>query len=158
MTPTPYSITELEDQERELVLASFTNEDAWRIGATIVQHAIRQRLPVAVDLRRTDDCLLFRAALTGTTADQETWIARKSATTLRFEASSLLVGLRMSDSQHDPFASSWLDPTRYTLAGGSFPVRVASAGVVGAITVSGLSSQEDHDLIVDTLRQDRTPT
>lgn len=38
------------------------------------------------------------------------------------------------------------------LAGGSFPVRVRGAGVIGAITVSGLSSDEDHQLVVDGIR------
>ncbi len=40
----------------------------------------------------------------------------------------------------------------YTLAGGSFPIRVRGAGVIGAITVSGLSSDEDHQMVVDGIR------
>jgi uncharacterized protein (UPF0303 family) len=35
--------------------------------------------------------------------------------------------------------------------GGSFPLRVRGAGVVAAITVFGLPSRKDHDLVVSTL-------
>lgn len=41
---------------------------------------------------------------------------------------------------------------------GSFPVRVRGAGVVAAVTVSGLSSDDDHQLVVDSIREFlRTP-
>jgi uncharacterized protein (UPF0303 family) len=32
------------------------------------------------------------------------------------------------------------------------PVRVAGVGVVAAVTVSGLSSDDDHRLVVDAMR------
>jgi uncharacterized protein (UPF0303 family) len=149
-----YTINELEEQERELVLDAFTLEDAWRLGSALAERAVRERLPVIIDVRRAD-CVLFRAALPGSTPDQADWVDKKSAVTLRFQASSLLVGLRMAESGHDPFAGGWLDPARYTLAGGSFPVRVTSAGLVGAVTVSGLTSDDDHTLILDALRVHR---
>jgi uncharacterized protein (UPF0303 family) len=39
----------------------------------------------------------------------------------------------------------------FALHGGGFPVRVRGIGVVAAIAISGLQSQEDHDMIVTTL-------
>jgi uncharacterized protein (UPF0303 family) len=35
--------------------------------------------------------------------------------------------------------------------GGSFPLRVAGAGVVGSVTVSGLAQRADHELVVEAL-------
>lgn len=151
MTDTTYSISDLEDHERELVLDSFTHDDAWALGSRIAERAVRERLPVIIDIRRAD-CVLFRAAMEGSTPDQADWVDKKSATTFRFQGSSLLVGLRLGADDRDPFAIGWLDPARYTLAGGSFPVRVRGAGVVAAITVSGLTSEEDHGLIVEELQ------
>jgi uncharacterized protein (UPF0303 family) len=39
----------------------------------------------------------------------------------------------------------------FALHGGGLPVRVRGIGVVAAIAISGLQSQEDHDMIVTTL-------
>jgi len=145
------SIDDLEQQERELVLDRFTHEDVWLLGSRLAERALRERHPVMIDIRRTTG-VLFRAAMAGTTSDQAAWIDRKSATAFRFEASTLLVGLRMDADGRDPFVDGWLDAARYTLDGGAVPIRVAGAGVVAVATVSGLTSEEDHALVVDALR------
>ena len=41
---------------------------------------------------------------------------------------------------------------RYAAHGGSFPIRVAGVGIVGAVTVSGLPQAQDHALVVEGLR------
>jgi len=88
--------------------------------------------------------------LPGATADQEEWIRRKSASVLRFERSTALLSEQFTD--FDPLQRGWLAPEDYTLADGSFPIRVRGAGVIAAITVSGLASDEDHQLVVEGIR------
>ena len=105
---------------------------------------------MGIDIRRPG-LILFRAALPGITPDQDTWIARKAAVVLRMEASSALVDARLSAMGVNPVAAGWLG-AEYAVTGGSFPIRVRGAGVVAAATASGLSSQEDHDLIVEGIR------
>ncbi|MGO4250429.1 heme-degrading domain-containing protein [Paenarthrobacter sp. RAF54_2] len=142
-------LVELRQQEEELVFASFDHHDAWRLGSLIANHAIASGYGVAIDIRR-HNLVLFRCVLPGATADQEEWIRRKSASVLRFEHSTAL--LTEQFSERDPLRGGWLAPEDYTLAGGSFPIRVRGAGVVGAVTVAGLSSDEDHELVVDGIR------
>ena len=37
------------------------------------------------------------------------------------------------------------------LAGGGFPLKIAGVGCVGAVTVSGLTQREDHEVVVAAL-------
>ncbi|MEZ2392034.1 heme-degrading domain-containing protein [bacterium RCC_150] len=148
MTVSP-RLSELRQQEEELVFESFDHHDAWRLGSLIANHAIASSYGVAIDIRR-HNLVLFRCVLPGATADQEEWIRRKSAAVLRFEHSTALLGQQFSD--YDPTQGGWLAPEDYTLAGGSFPIRLRRTGVIGAVTVSGLTSDDDHQLVVDGLR------
>jgi len=143
-------ISELEQQERELVFDVFDHTDAWRLGARITEIAQAAGHGVGIDIRRPGR-ILFRAALPGITPDQEVWIARKSALVLRMEMSSALVDARFTAADIDAVGSGWLGGD-YAITGGSFPIRVRGVGVVAAATASGLSSQDDHDLIVDGIR------
>jgi uncharacterized protein (UPF0303 family) len=143
-------ITALERQEQELLFESFDHTDAWLLGSRITAIAQQAGHRVGIDIRRPG-LILFRSALPGITPDQETWIIRKAAVVLRMEASSALVDARLSAAGVDPAATGWLG-AEYAVTGGSFPIRVRGVGVVAAATASGLSSQEDHDLIVEGIR------
>jgi len=143
-------ITALERDEQELVFDEFTHTTAWELGSLITAIAQRAGHAVGIDIRRPG-LVLFRAALPGITADQNEWIARKAAVVLRMEASSALVEARFTGYGIDPASGGWLGPD-YAVTGGSFPIRVRGAGVVAAATASGLSSREDHDLIVEGIR------
>ncbi|WP_347109571.1 heme-degrading domain-containing protein [Paenarthrobacter sp. S56] len=144
-------LAELRAQEEELVFAGFDHHDAWRLGSLIANHAIASGFAVAIDIRR-HNIVLFRCVLPGATSDQEEWIRRKSNTVLRFEHSTALLSEEFGARGHSPLGGGWLNHDDYTLAGGSFPIRVHGAGVVGAITASGLASDEDHQLVVDGIR------
>ncbi|WP_448059742.1 heme-degrading domain-containing protein [Cellulomonas hominis] len=144
-------IEEIERQQAELVLDSFTLATAWEIGSSIVHEAQGRGLGVVVDVRRPSQ-VLFHAALPGTTADNDRWIERKTATVFRFETSTMLLQRRFAGAGVSPSDAGWLDPAVYTLAGGAFPVVVAGAGLVAVATVSGLTDLEDHTLVVEALR------
>ncbi|RKR18815.1 heme-degrading domain-containing protein [Arthrobacter oryzae] len=144
-------IAELRRHEEELVFPGFDHHDAWRLGSLIANRAIVAGHSVAIDIRR-HNLVLFRCVLPGATADQEEWIRRKAATTLRFERSTALLAEEFASKDYDPTQGGWLAPADYTLAGGSFPVRVRNAGVVAAVTASGLSSDDDHRLVVEAIR------
>lgn len=145
-------IPELERQEAELVLDRFDLDDAWRLGARIVETARREGLGVGVDIRRADQ-VLFRAMLPGTAPDQQTWIEKKAALVLRMESSGALVEARHRAAGIDAASFGWLPTDSYAITGGSFPIRVRGVGVVAAVTASGLSSEDDHALVVRGIRE-----
>ncbi|MGW3266580.1 heme-degrading domain-containing protein [Streptomyces sp. NPDC001056] len=146
------SIEELEAQEDRLVLRRFTYDDAWALGSLLVELARERRAPVAIDIHRGGQ-QLFHAALPGSTPDNDAWISRKRRVVERYGASSYLVGSRFRAKGTTFEDSSRLDPDEYAAHGGSFPIRVADAGVIGAVTVSGLPQIEDHRLVVAALEE-----
>lgn len=145
-------ISEVEAQEAELVLPSFTHDQAWRLGSLLVELAVERDLPVTIDVRKGTQ-QVFHAARPGTTPDNDSWVQRKVAVVYRFGASSYLVGLRAKAKGTDFNATHGLPFQEYSAHGGAFPVRVADVGIVGVVTVSGLAQQDDHALVVEALRE-----
>ena len=152
MTAVTPEIPDLEDQERRLTLTRFTYDDAWRLGTLLVELARARQAPVAVDIRRGGQ-QLFHAALPGSTPDNDAWIDRKRRVVERYGCSSLLVGSRFRAKGTTFEDSSRLDPDVYAAHGGSFPIRVEGAGVIGTVTVSGLPQVEDHRMVVEALER-----
>jgi uncharacterized protein (UPF0303 family) len=150
-TQSPDELGDLEEQERRLIFPSFGYGDAWRLGTRLVDLARERQAPVAIDIRLGAQ-QLFHCALPGSSADNDAWIDRKRRVVERYGASSYLVGARFRGRGTAFEESSRLDPDHYAAHGGSFPIRLSPDGpVVGAITVSGLPSAEDHRLIVEAL-------
>src|SRR3954470_24231520 len=84
------AVAHVAAEEQELQFSSFTNDDAWERGSALVAAARERGAPVVVDVSRNGH-QLFRAALTGSTPDNDTWIARKQRVVHRFGHSSLYV-------------------------------------------------------------------
>ncbi|KPF51594.1 heme-degrading domain-containing protein [Rhizobium sp. AAP116] len=143
-------IETIERQESLLVFKSFDERVALDVGQRIVDLALSQKAPVVIDIR-TPDRTLFHAALPGASPDNDNWARRKSNVTLRMHKASLRVGELNRARGRIVSAEIGLDPMDYADHGGSFPVRVEGTGVVAAITVSGLKSEEDHAMIVTVL-------
>jgi uncharacterized protein (UPF0303 family) len=144
------SMDALQEQEDRLVFDRFDNLDAWRLGSRLVEWGIQRGLPIAVDIRRGPQ-QLFHAALPGTAADNDVWIARKVRVVERFAASSFRVGRRLAEQGRELGAGDGLDPALYAAHGGAFPIRIRDVGVVAVVTVSGLPQAEDHALVVEAI-------
>lgn len=141
-------VATIEEQEERLQFTHFTHDDAWTIGSEIVSRAKERSLGITVDITSGDQ-QVFHAALPGTTADNDDWIARKIRTVRRFGSSSFLVGRRHAASGSDFNEATGLPFTQFVAHGGCFPVKIRNAGMVGTVTVSGLPQKADHDLVVE---------
>jgi uncharacterized protein (UPF0303 family) len=137
-------------QERELLLPQFDEEVAWEIGTRIRELAVSRDLHVVIEIRRPGQ-LLFYSALKGTTPDNAEWVRRKSNSVARFQRSSYAIGLGLRETNSTLSQKFELSGADYAAHGGSFPLRVAIAGYVGSVTVSGLPQRADHELVVEAL-------
>jgi uncharacterized protein (UPF0303 family) len=143
---------ELLAQEERLVFSRFTHDDAWALGSLLVELARERELPVAVDIRRGDQ-QLFHHARPGTSPDNASWIERKINVVRRFGHSSLLVGQRHRDRGTTFEDAGGLPGDTYAAHGGSFPITVTGAGIIGTVTVSGLPQVDDHNLVVEAVQR-----
>jgi uncharacterized protein (UPF0303 family) len=137
-------------QERELILPRLDAQIAWDLGSRLHALAHDRQLAVAIDIRRFGQPL-FYAAMDGTTPDNVEWVRRKSAVVARFHRSSYAVGIKERITGKTVFESQGLSLADYATHGGSFPLVVTGAGVVGSVTVSGLPMRSDHELVIEAL-------
>jgi uncharacterized protein (UPF0303 family) len=151
--PITDDIAAIARQEKELILPSFDNDTAWRIGLTIRELALSRNQKIVVDIRRfgSPHQQLFYTAFAGTTPDNQRWVARKVAVVARFHRSSYSLGLYLQQNNLSFEARYNLPDSDYAAHGGCFPITVANAGMIGAVTVSGLTQREDHNLAVEAL-------
>jgi uncharacterized protein (UPF0303 family) len=140
----------IQKQEAELVFSVFDEAVAFKIGSTIRDRALAQRLPIIVDIR-TFDRPLFYAAMPGSNASNPDWARRKINVVQRFLKSTYRMVLEQQRPDRSFKPGEGLDISDYVLAGGGFPITVKGAGVIGVIAVSGLPEREDHGVVVDAL-------
>src|SRR4051794_39463469 len=119
-------------QERELILPNLDAEIAWQIGSKLRAIAAERRLPVVIDIRRFGYPLFF-TAMDGTTPDNAEWVRRKSNVVARFHHSSYTAALNEKLKGKTIYESQGLPLADYATHGGSFPIRVTNAGIIGSI-------------------------
>lgn len=139
------TLEELREQEAENRFASFDFADAWALGSLIRTRAVALQAPVAIEVYAFGQTL-FLSALPGSSADNLQWMKRKRNTVLRMAHSSLYMGLiyQAEGARMDKMAH--IDQAHYCDHGGSFPLLSRQGSVLGAVSVSGLPSVEDHAL------------
>jgi uncharacterized protein (UPF0303 family) len=136
-------------QERELQLPHLDAATAWDLGVCLRRMAEERGLAVVIDVRRFGQPL-FYAGMEGTTPDNVEWVRRKSNVVARFHRSSYSVGLSLKQ-KGTTLETNGLATADFASHGGSFPLHVTGAGVVGSVTVSGLPQRSDHELVVEAL-------
>ena len=154
------SIRILAMQEEILQFSHFTNEDAWELGSLMVAEAARNHLPIAISIRLNNGYTVFQYGFKGTNGNNELWLTRKYNTVRNVEMSSLRLCMLMKKNQ-ETLEDRGLNAQEYVACGGGFPIRVAGAGVIGCVLVSGLDHMADHEFaaacISQYLRIDKIP-
>jgi uncharacterized protein (UPF0303 family) len=145
-------IKELLQQENEIQFISFSNDMAFAVGTALLEAARGKGKPVTIDITRNGQ-QLFHYAMQGTSLDNDVWIQRKNNVVNRFGHSSFYMGISLQSKGQTIEEKYLISSSEYAAHGGAFPLIIRGVGVVGTITVSGLPQQEDHELVVTTLKQ-----
>ena len=141
----------LLQQEQELQFTSFNETTAWQLGKQMVERAMRDNLPITIDITRGQQ-QLFHYSMPGTAADNDEWVRRKVRLVNRFGHSSFYMGQLLKHKGKTIEQSYLIPESEFAAHGGCFPIIVKGTGMVGTITVSGLPQEEDHKLVVESIR------
>lgn len=140
----------MTDILRKIEIDKFSNAIALDMGLKIIELANARHQKVAVQIDRLNHTVFLYVG-DGLPADKHNWLRRKTNIAKHFEESSLgikhdLIGGNMSLDK-----TFMLNEKDYLAKGGEIPIFVKNAGMVGVVTVSGLSDEDDHQIIVDAL-------
>ena len=131
-------------------LNHFDLDAAWRVGSRLVQSCRRAQQPVTIVVFLGEQ-RAFHAALPGSSADNDSWVERKTRVVRRFGRPSLEVERDLAGDGLAGFYTAFgLSPAEFAPSGGAVPIRVRGS-LVGVLAVSGLTSAEDHELAVAAL-------
>ena len=143
-------LAKIRVQETELQFSRFDEDVAWHLGTRVREVALARKFGVVIEVRRFCQPM-FYCALPGTTPDNPEWVRRKGNVVARFLRCSYAIGLELQQSAATLAEKYGLSSTDYAAHGGSFPIRVTSAGAIGSVTVSGVPQRSDHELVVEAL-------
>ncbi|KAF9075355.1 hypothetical protein BDP27DRAFT_44609 [Rhodocollybia butyracea] len=146
----------LAELEQSLIFPSFTADTAWELGNTLRSRLLEFPVPavIAISLANSNQLLFHNVTRSGTQPDNDTWVARKRATVLRWGCSTWYMHNKLQGDEA-AFAAKYMLGDRagqYAIHGGGFPIRVRGVeGIVGVIVVSGLKQDQDHQVVVETV-------
>lgn len=140
-------LAKLALQEERLVFNHFDALVAWELIAALKARAEAQKAAIAIDVTLTSMPLAY-LALPGTTPDNADWVRRKRNTVFKLFKSSYATGRKLEQQKTSLEEKLALPARDYVSHGGCVPIRVAGAGFIGTLTVSGLPQREDHNWAV----------
>lgn len=150
MTTGNFKSADLLAQETRATLEHLSNDDAVDIGLLAVKLARFSHLAIALEVHRAGR-VVFRAALPGSTPDNDRWLTGKARVVDGFHHSTLYERVRHEENDVDFYAVTGLSPELFAAHGGGIPLAIRGTGVIGALVVSGLPQVEDHKFAVDVL-------
>ncbi|KAH9835999.1 UPF0303 protein [Teratosphaeria destructans] len=156
LPPAPRELEQIEAIDLALAFPGFTSQTAWRLGSMLRNKLLAFAKPTVIDisLAHGNHCLFHAVTHSGTAPDNDSWVARKRNTVLRFGTSTWYMHNKFQGDELAFAAKYGLGDSAasYAIHGGGWPLRVRGVeGVVAVVVVSGLKQDQDHAIIVQTV-------
>ncbi len=134
----------LSQQEQDLRYDSFHSEDAFKLGATIIDLAKQEDRGLVIQIvRESDGLVIFQYAMDDKAERNFIFCSYKHEALLQQGHSSAWMYVNAEiNSNHEN-----------TFSGGSFPIYNLEGKLIASIMVSGLHEGKDHFIIIQALQQ-----
>lgn len=143
-------IATIQRQEDALKLSAWSKQVAWDIGSVARRLAAERGHAVGIEIVASG-VPVFTTLMDGTSPGSARWLRRKAATVALFDRSTYAVWLQLQSKGQTLTGRHALPDAEFAADGGGFPLRVATVGSVGSLTVSGLDMRADHEFAVEVL-------
>ncbi|MEG0166002.1 heme-binding protein [Anaerorhabdus sp.] len=140
------------EEEKQLLFKGFNAKKAFLIGSKISEYAMKNDLQACVEIVANGKTL-YHFSSDKCIPDNDQWLRRKINTVMYFHHSSKFIHLKLKGDSGLLGSKYGLKPEEYAVIHGGFPIYVENAGFIGAIAVSGLLPDEDHELVVSTIKE-----
>jgi len=146
-----FTMDEVAAQEEELVLDSFTQKDVKILGD--IMHQINEEYQMAFAFEiYVNGLTVYKFLPEGTGKINALWMEKKIETVMTMGYSTMRYWI-LTDSIGVKRNPDFYPTEPIVRCGGGFPIRVKSAGVIGAIACSGPGDQNDHLFCIEALRR-----
>lgn len=134
------------EQEKKYTFPEFTGDDILELGETLIEEYAHFPGPLACEIW-VNGTERFRYYPAGTGAFHQRWLTfkRNAVTTMEMSSMTLKAKFEMNGSTLE---EEKLEPEKFALCGGGFPIRLKGGCVIGFIGASGLTDEEDHAAII----------
>jgi uncharacterized protein (UPF0303 family) len=128
------------------------------LGSALRERLIQfpQSVVINIALANQNQTLFHACTHSGIMPDNDIWVARKRKTVLRWGVSTWYMSCKFNGDElafRDKYGLGE-SAGEYAIHGGGIPIRVTGVeGVVAVVVVSGLKQDEDHAVIVETIRE-----
>ncbi len=147
-----FTSIQLLTQERNLTLNYLDISGALEVGEIAKSLSIKRNLPVAIEVR-LNDWVIYHASLTGSSPENDWWMARKARVVMLKHHSTMYERVSAEERGVDWHIENNLLDETHAIHGGGLPLITENQGFVGVLLISGLPQVEDHLLGVEVLTE-----
>ena len=138
--------------EQLLALPALDLAGAVEIGEIAVGIGRERGHGIAVEVRM-GEWTVFHVSLAGSTADNDSWIARKARVVALTGHSTMYERVLAEEQGTEWYSDHGVSESEYAIHGGGLPLHVTGTGHVGTLLISGLPQVEDHLLGIEVLTE-----